>query len=174
VRGAGVGALLLQRGNVVVNVAIGHRNPVLKLPLLQPGNENLVADVLAESGEIESIPLEDLLELGQVEIVLFRHLLHGLVERFVLHPQARSLRDLDLQPLQNEPFQNLLAEHGLRRQRGAALTQLVFDQPCAGFELAFDDDVVIDHRDDAIQLDDARGVLRDGVGQRARDEAGRK
>ena len=160
-------ALVFLVGQVVVDLPVGDDDPVVHLALLQPGNEDFIANLLAESLVAVTVLLQDLPELVQVQLVFPGDVADGAVQGLIIDPDPRVLRHLDLQPGHDQPVQHLFLQDVQRRQRDVLLLHLRGHPPDLLRQFAAHDHVIVDDRDDPVQvLHRRRRAAQQGPGQR--------
>ncbi len=172
-----VAALLLPGREVIVDVPIGDLDAILDLTLLNPALDELAANFFAESGEVVAVARENVTEFTQAQIVLPGDIRDLSIEGLVVDTNSRGRSDLQLQTIENQLLEHLFLQNVLRRRGHAGLSQLFDDGLQARLHFAVDDDVVVDHRHDPVDLNDLRrrqGLRTGRRGQRkAGDQGGR-
>ena len=119
--------------------------------LLQALHQELVAQVIAEILETHVFAGERAAQLIHGDLVVLGDALHGLVDVGVADANAGVLGARHLQAQHDQALQHLAVEHVARRQLLRIGAVLVEDVGDGRVELALQDDVVVDHGDDAIQ-----------------------
>ena len=145
-----------------IDLGIGDVDAALHEALAQALHQELVAHGVAELGVAEAVALERGAQLVEADVVLLREPHHRLVELGVVDPDAGLLRARELQPDRDQPLEHLALDHLARRQLPGAPGVLREDVADRAVEFALQDDVLVHHRDDAVD-----GIGRERLRPRA-------
>ena len=158
-------------GEKVVDLGIGDDNLAIHLALAQAGQQDLGANLVAEARPRHAVPVQRGAQLIHAEFVVGGDAVDGALERGVVHPQRGLARELELGTLDDETFEQLAFEHLGRRQFDVLALQLAYRLIDTGTQLQGGNDFVVDHRNDAIDLDGSGRRMR-GQAERSTGEAG--
>ena len=108
---------------------------------------------------VDALLGERLRQVGEADAVALGDVVERAVQHFVGDLDAEAVGALDLDLLDDQPLQDLPAQHVARRQLGLLLTQARGDLVGLRIELADEHDAVVDHGRDAVEQLAAAGQL---------------
>jgi hypothetical protein len=138
-------------GEEVVDFAVGDADLVADDAVVQPLHGELVGELGAEGGERAALLLDRGAQLVRRHLVLLGDAGHRLVDVGVGDADALFLGLLHLQAHQYQAVEHLPAQHVERRQLAGVVGILLLHGAHRLVELALQDDIVVDHRDDAVE-----------------------
>ncbi len=150
---------------VVVDLAIGNHDAALHFAFAQAREDDLLANLLAELGPGDAVLFQRRAEVLQRELVAFGDAAHGGVEVKIRYAQPGFLGVLELHAIGDHALEQLLFQDFARRQLHLLVAQLALHGSEAGAQLVGGDGFVVDHGDDAVDLQRLR-AWRLGMGQR--------
>ena len=109
--------------------------------------------------------------LLELDVVALGDVAQRLVQHLVRHLHAEPSGALDLDLLEDQPLEHLLADDVGGRQLRALALQAVGDEGALRVELALQHDALVDDRDHAVERDAGRGQvarLREGGARQQR------
>jgi hypothetical protein len=136
----------------VLDFAIGDNDAAFHLAVTQPGQHDLLANLLAELGPGDAVAFQRRAKLLQGESVAFGDPPQRSVELDVGNPQSGFLGELKLYPVGDHPFQQLLFQDGARGQLHVLGAQLAFDNRGPGAQLIRGYGFIVDYGDDSVDL----------------------
>jgi hypothetical protein len=155
----GVGRTGLLFAQELLDLLVAHANPLVDFAVAQPGQQQLVAQVLPEARPRNAVQRQAPVQFGQVDLVLAREAQFGLVDRDVVGADAVLARQLQLGAFADQALQHDAAQFVPRRHRRALLRQLLLEpqQPCV--DLVVGDRFGVHHGHDVVSRAWA-GLLR--------------
>ena len=143
-----------------IHLGLAHVDAALGEALAQLLGDDLVAQVVAETGERHAILGQPRAQLVDVHAVLLGDAANRLLQLLVAHRDAGVGGPLDLQAGQDQPFEHLALEHVGRRQLVFLAGVLGADVGDRAIQFAAQDHVLVHHRGDAIHRRSAGIALR--------------
>jgi hypothetical protein len=153
------------RGEGGIDLGVADADPGLRKTLAQALDGELVAQRIAEIGERLPGLRQLRTHLVERELVLPRDVGDRGVEFLVAHAQPGVGSARHFQPHQDQALEHLPAQDVRGRQLVLASGVLRADVLLGAVQFALQDDVVIDHGDDAVQRLDLRTCGRRGAGK---------
>ena len=145
--GGGLGLLLEE----LVDLARRDADVLQHIPLAQQRERDLLAEVLTVGGVVFALLREGVGQLRERQAVALRHVLQRGVHGLVRYLDAGVIGALDLDLLQYQALEHLLAQDVLRRQFELLLAQPHADDVHLRLELAVEHDAVIHDRCHAVE-----------------------
>ena len=139
-------------GEEVIHLGVGNDDPAFHFALTHAGQEDLVADFLAEAIPGDSVPLEGLAEVGHRQLVVVGDAPESPVEGDVIDPQRGFVGELDLKAFHDLALEHLAFEHVGRRQWRALARELARDLPDPQAQIGTGDDLAVHDRHDPIHF----------------------
>ena len=173
-----VGRVLLPR-HELLELARRDVDAADDVALTQQLQRHLAADLVAEIAIVDALLRERLRQIGEADVVALGDVVERAVQHFVGHLDAEAVGALHLDLLDDQPLEDLPAQHVARRQLGLLLTQALDDLVGLRIELADEHDAVVDDGGDAVEQLAAAGELarlgeRGAAGERERHGQERK
>lgn len=147
----GVGTGLGAPRQVFVDLALADHHLVGDLAFAQAAEDDLLADVFAETVEADAVAGQRIAELLDGEFVVLGDACDGAVELRLVDADAVLLGIAELDALQEDGLEHLLLEDVARRQGDTLPAQLVDCHTDAVLQLESRDDLAVDQRDDAVE-----------------------
>ena len=138
-------------GEEVLHFLVGDLDAFGHASLTHTADDHLAPHLITSIGIGQAITSQRFAELLQAHAVALGDGAHGLVQLFVGDTNAGAVANLQLDILDDQAFEHLLAEYVLRRQGATALVDGLLHFTQASVELALHDHVVVDDGHDAIQ-----------------------
>ncbi|MNV50912.1 hypothetical protein D3C71_1429420 [compost metagenome] len=138
-------------GEEVLHFLVGDLDALGHPALTHAADDHLAAHLVAGVGIGQAVLHQGGAELLEAHAVALGDAGQRLVEFFIGDANAGAVANLQLDVLDDQALQHLLAEHLLRRQCRAAFGDGLLHLAQACVQLALHDDVVVDNRYDAVE-----------------------
>ena len=136
---------------VLIDLVRCHADALQDIALPQQTQRELLAHAVAVRGIVDALGGERLGQFRKLDVILLRDFLQCIVQGLVRNLHAGLVRPLQLDLLEDQPLEHLLAQHVLRRQFELLAAQALGDGRDLLIKLAGEDHAVVDDRRHAIE-----------------------